>query len=153
MSLFYPLQIFPNWGSTTKIKHFLLEATLHKMVTRVSSLSADFYQGSLFVCLFWTPYDPGHSSPPGRISHHVSPPPPPPPPPPRYFWHTFCIRFVPSPSSCPVHISYQVSGPSLSCRPVMHIYLNPTAMNPSNSSNPNYELCYFITSNTITTAV
>ena len=52
----------------------------------------------------------------------------------------------PPPSSCPVQISYQVSGLSPPCLPVLHIYLTPTNMNPS---NPTYKLCYFINSNNL----
>ena len=50
----------------------------------------------------------------------------------------------PPPSSCPVQISYQVSGLPPPCLPVLHIYLTPTNMNPS---NPTYKLCYFDNSN------
>ena len=46
----------------------------------------------------------------------------------------------PPPSSCPVQISYLPSIWS-ACLPVLHKYLTPTNMNPS---NPTYKLCYFV---------
>ena len=52
----------------------------------------------------------------------------------------------PPPSSCPVQISYKVSGLPPPCLPVLHIYLTPTNMNPS---NPTYKLCYFVNSNNL----
>ena len=51
---------------------------------------------------------------------------------PHTFCHTSCIRSVPS----PVLLSYQVSGLSLSCLSVIHIYLNPTHMNASTLQTP-----------------
>ena len=63
---------------------------------------------------------------------------PPPPPPPPYFCHASCIRSMPSLVllSC-TYILNQVSGLSLPCFPVVHIYLNPTNMNPSTLQTPN----------------
>ena len=39
-------------------------------------------------------------------------------------------------SSCRVHIPYRVSGLSLPCFPVLHIYSNPTERNPSTYIKP-----------------
>ena len=69
------------------------------------------------------PYHPGHSSLPRLVSRHVPCPP--------YFCHASCIRSVPSPVnlSCTYNLSF--TGLSLPCLPVIHIYLNPTHINPS----------------------
>ena len=39
-------------------------------------------------------------------------------------------------SSCPVHITYQVSGLSPPCFPVIHMNSNPTERNPSTNIKP-----------------
>ena len=112
---------------------------------------------SMFICLFWirnricpmgsTPEGgPTESSPTTQATRHpralllfMSPIPP-------YLCHASCIRSVPSPSSCPVQISYQVSCLPPPFLPVLHIYLTPTNMNPS---NPTYKQCYFVYSNNL----
>ena len=70
----------------------------------------------------------GHSSPLGLVSLHVFSPP-------TFVMHPASDPY-PTLSSCPLHISYQVSGLSLPCHPVIHIYLNPTKMNPSTINKP-----------------
>ena len=42
-------------------------------------------------------------------------------------------------SSFPVHITYRVSGLSLPCFPVLHIYSNPTERNPSTHIKPHIQ--------------
>ena len=42
-------------------------------------------------------------------------------------------------SSCPVHITYRVSGLFLPCFPVLHIYSNPTERNPSTHTKPHIQ--------------
>ena len=87
----------------------------------------------LFVCLFWIrtricpagstpeggpteklPYHPGHSSPPGLVVLHV------PYPPILIVMHPASGQSPPL-SSCPIQISYQVSGLPPPCLPVLHM--------------------------------
>ena len=58
-------------------------------------------------------------------------------------------------SSCPVHITYRVSGLSLPCFPVLHIYSNPTERNPSTHIKPHIQtvLIHYFNKHTIKTAV
>ena len=58
-------------------------------------------------------------------------------------------------SSCPVHIPYRVSGLSLPCIPVLHIYINPTERNPSTYIKPHKQtvLIHYFNNQTIKTAV
>ena len=65
---------------------------------------------------------------PRALSHFLFPLPP-------YFCHASCIRSVRT-LPCPVHITYRVSGLSLPCFPVLHIYSNPTERNPSTHIKP-----------------
>ena len=63
---------------------------------------------------------------------------------PHTYCHASCIRSVPLPSSCPIQISYQVSGLPPPCLPVLHIYLKPHTYEPL--KNPTYKLCYLLIS-------
>ena len=67
------------------------------------------------------PYHPGHSSPPGPCLTFCSLSP-------RTFAMHPASGLYPPMSSCPVHtcITYRVSGLSLPCFPVLHIYSNPS---------------------------
>ena len=58
-------------------------------------------------------------------------------------------------SSCPVHITYRVSGLSLPCFHVLHIYSNPTERNPSTNIKPHIQtvLIHYFNKQTIKTAV
>ena len=58
-------------------------------------------------------------------------------------------------SSCPAHIPYRVSGLSLPCIPVLHIYSNPTERNPSTYIKPHKQtvLIHYFNNQTIKTAV
>ena len=58
-------------------------------------------------------------------------------------------------SSCPVHIPYRVSGLSLPCFPVLHIYSNPTERNPSTQIKPHKQtvLIHYFNNQTTKTAV
>ena len=80
-----------------------------------------------------TLYHPGHSSPPGLVALHV------PYPPILIVMHPASGQ-SPPPSSCPIQISYQVSGLPPPCLPVLHIYLKPHTYEPL--KNPTYKLCY-----------
>ena len=86
------------------------------------------------------PYHSGHSSTTGLVSLHCSLSP----------W-TFVMHpasgSYPPLTSCPVHISYQLSGLSLPCLHVIHIYSNPTKWTPQQSLTSTYKLRYFIFSN------
>ena len=50
----------------------------------------------------------------------------------------------PPPSSCPIQISYQVSGLPPPCLPVLHIYLKNPHICPL--KKPTYKLCYLLIS-------
>ena len=94
----------------------------------------------LFVCLFWirnrtfptgsTPKGgPTEITPttqatrhPRALSHFLFPLP--------LYLHPASGPYPPL-SSCPERITYRVSGLSLPCPPVLHIYSNPTERNPS----------------------
>ena len=56
---------------------------------------------------------------------------------------------------CPVHITYRVSGLSLPCFPVLHIYSNPTERNPSTHIKPHTQtvLIHYFNQQTIKTTV
>ena len=60
---------------------------------------------------------------------------PPPPPPRPFFMHPASGPYH-SLSSCTAQISYQVTGLSLPCLPVIHIVLNRTYKNPSTLQTP-----------------
>ena len=98
------------------------------------------------------PYHPGHLSPQGLVS--LSVPSPPPPPPPRTFAMHPASGLYPPLSSCPVHITYRVSGLSLPCFHVRHIYSNPTERNPLTHTKPHIQtvLIHYFNKQTIKTA-
>ena len=93
------------------------------------------------------PYHPGHSSP-RALSHFLFSLP-------RTFVMHPASGSYPPLSSCPVHITYRVSGLSLPCFPVLHTYSNPTESNPPTHIKPNIQtvLIHYFNKQTIKTAV
>ena len=133
-AIFRPARTFTS--NFTRTRYFACASYLtsrHSANSLSIVMKVDTLMFVLFVCLFWIrtricpagstpeggpteklPYHPGHLSPPGLVVLHV------PYPPILIVMHPASGQSPPL-SSCPIQISYQVSGLPPPCLPVLHI--------------------------------